>query len=59
MLRNCNDEDYLCFTPDGDDASYVLCIEPIIGTTAQYEVRRPDSESIHIAERSEQEKLLF
>ena len=33
-----NDEDYLCFTPNGDDASYVLCIEPIIGTTAQYEV---------------------
>ena len=33
-----NDEDYLYFTPNGDDASYVLCIEPIIGTTAQYEV---------------------
>ena len=33
-----NDEDYLRFTPNGDDASYVLRIEPIVGTTAQYEI---------------------
>lgn len=33
-----NDPDYLCFSVDGTDATYTLCIEPTAGYTGTYEL---------------------